>query len=185
VDPSQADASANPGLLYEFEISGPTSTVPVVVTVNGLVSTSAVSQFNRVLAGGSATAQINTDFGLFQNISCNIASVACSNSFSGGTFLLDTGQVYEVQLNVVVIGELTDEFNTSSVSATLAASVDPMFAVETGFPNANQYTFDFSPGLVSTTPLPAALPLFAGGLGAIGLFAWRRKRKNIDAIATA
>ena len=29
-----------------------------------------------------------------------------------------------------------------------------------------------------TTPLPAALPLFASGLGALGLLGWRRKRKN-------
>jgi hypothetical protein len=36
----------------------------------------------------------------------------------------------------------------------------------------------------SATPLPAALPLFASGLGAIGLFGWRRKRKNSGA-ATA
>jgi hypothetical protein len=28
-----------------------------------------------------------------------------------------------------------------------------------------------------TTPLPAALPLFASGLGALGLIGWRRKRK--------
>jgi len=28
------------------------------------------------------------------------------------------------------------------------------------------------------TPLPAALPLFAIGLGAMGLFGWRRKRKR-------
>jgi len=30
----------------------------------------------------------------------------------------------------------------------------------------------------TTTPLPAALPLFASGLGALGLFGWRRKRKT-------
>jgi hypothetical protein len=30
---------------------------------------------------------------------------------------------------------------------------------------------------ISPTPLPAALPLFATGLGAMGLFGWRRKRK--------
>ena len=29
----------------------------------------------------------------------------------------------------------------------------------------------------ATTPLPAALPLFATGLGASGLLGWRRKRK--------
>ena len=32
-------------------------------------------------------------------------------------------------------------------------------------------------GQLSVTPLPAALPLFATGLGAMGLFGWRRKRK--------
>jgi len=30
---------------------------------------------------------------------------------------------------------------------------------------------------VSSTPLPATLPLFASGLGALGLLGWRRKRK--------
>ncbi|MGD0420313.1 MAG: VPLPA-CTERM sorting domain-containing protein [Xanthobacteraceae bacterium] len=31
------------------------------------------------------------------------------------------------------------------------------------------------------TPLPAGLPLFATGLGVMGLFGWRRKRKNATA----
>ena len=30
---------------------------------------------------------------------------------------------------------------------------------------------------MTTTPLPAALPLFATGIGALGLLGWRRKRK--------
>ena len=38
---------------------------------------------------------------------------------------------------------------------------------------------------VSSTPLPAALPLFATGLGALGLLGWRRKRKNAAAFAAA
>jgi hypothetical protein len=33
----------------------------------------------------------------------------------------------------------------------------------------------------ATTPLPAALPLFTSGLGALGLLAWRRKRKATTA----
>jgi uncharacterized protein (TIGR03118 family) len=32
-------------------------------------------------------------------------------------------------------------------------------------------------GAIEPTPLPAALPLFATGLGALGLLGWRRKRK--------
>jgi len=36
-----------------------------------------------------------------------------------------------------------------------------------------------------STPLPATLPLFATGLGAMGLFGWRRKRKAGATFATA
>jgi len=54
--------------------------------------------------------------------------------------------------------------------------------------NANSYTiiyvindFTGSPPsavqIATATPLPAALPLFAAGLGAMGLLGWRRKRK--------
>jgi hypothetical protein len=32
-------------------------------------------------------------------------------------------------------------------------------------------------GTVVATPLPAALPLFATGLGALGLLAWRKTKK--------
>jgi hypothetical protein len=39
--------------------------------------------------------------------------------------------------------------------------------------------------IVASTPLPAALPLFATGLGAMGLLGWRRKRKNAAARAAA
>jgi hypothetical protein len=49
------------------------------------------------------------------------------------------------------------------------------------------YTYQISPNVPSvapltdwtpiTTPLPAALPLFATGLGGLGLLGWRRKRK--------
>jgi hypothetical protein len=38
---------------------------------------------------------------------------------------------------------------------------------------------------IGTTPVPAALPLFAGGLGVLGLFSRRKKRKNVAAGVTA
>ena len=38
--------------------------------------------------------------------------------------------------------------------------------------------------VVSAVPLPAALPLFASGLGVLGLLGWRRKRKALAALST-
>ena len=40
-----------------------------------------------------------------------------------------------------------------------------------------------SPAQIAETPLPAALPLFATGLGALGLLGWRRKRKAAATLA--
>lgn len=40
-----------------------------------------------------------------------------------------------------------------------------------------------TPIQVSAVPLPAALPLFVTGLSALGLFGWRRKKKNAVALA--
>ena len=61
------------------------------------------------------------------------------------------------------------------------------YVVETGLPidvtfylsadlRSEGYTATFQSDL--ETPLPAALPLFATGLGALGLLGWRRKRNS-------
>jgi hypothetical protein len=42
--------------------------------------------------------------------------------------------------------------------------------------NAGGFSFNYGVAADTTTPLPATLPLFAGGLGALGLLGWRRKR---------
>jgi len=47
-----------------------------------------------------------------------------------------------------------------------------------GFEVADISASTLGVGTLSSTPLPAALPLFAGGLGAFGLLARRRKRKT-------
>jgi hypothetical protein len=45
--------------------------------------------------------------------------------------------------------------------------------------SANSPAFEFDIDPPTSTPLPGALPLFATGLGALGLLGWRRKRKAI------
>jgi len=50
------------------------------------------------------------------------------------------------------------------------------FSIDGGHPEGGNARYDIR--ITATTPLPATLPLFATGLGALGLLGWRRKRKN-------
>jgi hypothetical protein len=43
---------------------------------------------------------------------------------------------------------------------------------------AFEYGLDETPDPVAASPLPTGLPLFATGLGALGLLGWRGKRKS-------
>ena len=80
--------------------------------------------------------------------------------------------IYEVDLGAGVLG--------IGSNSTVSALVDPFIFSE----NPN-YSIIVSDGIQNVplaetvaTPLPAALPLFATGLGALGLLGWRRKRKQ-------
>ena len=46
----------------------------------------------------------------------------------------------------------------------------------------NDVSIDGNPINPGETPLPATLPLFATGLGVLGLLGWRRKRKAALAV---
>jgi hypothetical protein len=68
-------------------------------------------------------------------------------------------------------------FFASVLPSTLGISTSG-FASISGGPATVDYSINISlPNGAYVTPLPAALPLFAAGLGALGLLGWRRKRK--------
>jgi hypothetical protein len=81
-------------------------------------------------------------------------------------------------------------YNTNFAPVPLAAGTESnwdqifvspySFAANSGGvdPDANGFTWAIELQ-VAQTPLPAALPLFAGGLGALGLLGWRRKRTAV------
>jgi outer membrane lipase/esterase len=70
-----------------------------------------------------------------------------------------------------------------TTASSLYASLTSANAEQTSFYSDNEH-FSAAGQLIEAnyessllTPLPAALPLFASGLGALGLLGWRRKRK--------
>jgi|SRR6202142_716850 len=84
-----------------------------------------------------------------------------------------TGDQIDIYLAAVLNGTSPDNLSTvywGTVSSPPTADF-PHSATETGF--------------VSPTPLPATLPLFAGGLGFVGYLTGRKKRKAGQALAAA
>ena len=69
-------------------------------------------------------------------------------------------------------------FELASIFLTQGTNVD--FIID----SLGQYAFDVV-GLqaeISEVPLPAALPLFATGLGVLGLLGWKRERKTLSRV---
>lgn len=90
------------------------------------------------------------------------------------------------------MGWVTESFFfTANATSTLLSFT----STTTGFSGNETYPSAFGPALdnvsiaavgeTRATPLPAALPLFAGGLGVLGLLAKRRKRKIAAAALAA
>ena len=68
-------------------------------------------------------------------------------------------------------------FNATLLSSTLTATLPDGLSFVTVEPTAFLTAIDE----LTETPLPAAAPLFATGVGAIGLLAWRRRRARGNA----
>jgi hypothetical protein len=117
---------------------------------------------------------------IFDQITCQAQyNAACSQAFSiNNSYLLVTNAYYAVDMSTS-IGINSEPYYNGSVSAY----VDPYFTAPLGYSIVLSDGIGNSP--IAATPLPAALPLFGAGLGAIGLLGWRRKRKNVAAIAAA
>jgi hypothetical protein len=109
--------------------------------------------------------------------------------------------VWNDNLQVTITGKLngvTKDVATFTLSATLATletfnfgdinEVDLLVTVA-GTPHSGYSGAGTQVALdnltISAVPLPAALPLFATGLGTLGLLGWRRKRKAKGAIPHA
>jgi hypothetical protein len=168
---------AESSLTYYVEFTGNTSTVPVHIEAHG--DTSAGE------ADGSAEPPHNgedrsTAFAAMHRADdpfAEVFRVAANTDAAGdpGSHLftidqlstLQTGIVYEILI-----------YASAHVEGNYFATafVDPYFTVPDGYSIST--SLGIGNALAATTPIPAALPLFATGLGALG-FAVRRRKKAI------
>jgi hypothetical protein len=101
-------------------------------------------------------------------------------SFLGGPFL-DAGRNTPGPVGPTGPEEFSiDATGQLDIPLTVSAFVFPSSGlIPTGGSTTLTVTVPDGLSLEPATPLPAALPLFATGLGALGLLGWRRKRKDV------
>jgi len=98
-----------------------------------------------------------------------------------GTYFFNTtvGAVIALSLGLEIFADssTSSTINTADYSNTAQLFFD--FAEAGAFFSAvSGHNYSSAAIGPSATPVPAALPLFASGLGALGLLGWRRKRKQ-------
>lgn len=107
-----------------------------------------------------------------------------------GSFVTATAEAFPVILDGFTVAPTTNfDFSATKLAAPFIgigifpATFDyfascPGGCGGTGWFGNLQLIYTYDPPGDAVTPLPAALPLFATGLGALGLLGWRRKRKQ-------
>jgi len=136
-------------------------------TVAGTVTRQDVTSTNSPISSPAFTS-------LTSSVSCEGGSVWCitvNTPTSPSTvydleILLPVSSLIGYSGGVITTAILNTGPGTPEIAACVAAGCGELTDVGT-----------------SATPLPAALPLLATGLGAMGLLGWRRKRKNTAALA--
>jgi hypothetical protein len=154
-------------LTFQFSFHNPAGNDPLQSLVQGIISGLQDNLANQAAASVQVTSN-PAGFGVgeyvgspFRNIfDVNAGAITFVNFQSLGA-LNSTPAVICCSLGMGNFG-----FNLASAGLTNTAGV--LLQDSAGL------TFT----LVAETPLPATLPLFATGLGALGLLGWRRKRKQ-------
>jgi len=171
VSANASDPNSFAEAIATFNIAiNPTTIIQPAIGTSRLVS----------IAGGAGP----DGFGIF----CQTHPCSSPQNFSGTLmYNLDPNVLYSVQIAVTATTGDSILPSVGSTTQSAEASLDPHIYLDPRF-NIPGLTLDISQGLDNVvgsaatpagTPLPAALPLFATGLGALGLLGWRRKRTAV------
>jgi hypothetical protein len=183
---SGAGATADGTLTYFLEVtySGPLSptTFNLGYIANGSVTGSPLGAeaFVTMTVAPASGPGGSTSVALVNGMVTTPSSDGLQPGFNPASFTISNtlqnvplDELIEVQLSVQADSSATAAGVTST---TATAFIDPMFFVDLADPTGFSITLSDGIGNATATPLPAALPLFATGLGALALLGWRRKR---------
>jgi len=180
-------ASAGAAVVYTYTGNDYTSVISPFTTSESVSGSFTLSTALGDSLSGVYVAPLSFSF------SDGVATYNSLNSLSA-IFVFSTdasGHIiaWEVGVGNPTTGNLIVTCNAGPFCGILDVPPQPQFdeGLLGRYPNFAYGANSGDPGTwsVSQTPLPAAFPLFATGLCALGLLGWRRKRKNAAALAAA
>jgi CHRD domain len=169
---NEVPPTASTGTGLAVIVLDPTAqTIQISATFSGLTS-------NDVAAHIHCCGPLGTNFGVATTVPAfsGFPLGVTSGTYTSPTFDLTQALIYNPAF-------VTLEGGIAAAEAALIAGIEggqTYFNIHTTTSPGGEIR-----GQLSAVPLPAALPLFATGLGALGLLGWRRKRKNVAAITAA
>lgn len=182
---NSGNASSYVFLESYFTVSGPTGyNVPVIITASGGITQSVITPNQVYLDLGTPTGILSVASACLPAHGNGCGSETVQSSFSGSyAFTLASGKQDNLQLIVSI--NSNGLFIGSGQTDTQSGYLDPMIEIDPTYQYADLFSIVTSSNVgncPAATPIPAALPLFASGLGALGLLGWRRKRRASAAI---
>jgi hypothetical protein len=163
---NEVPPNGSPGTGFVSLVLDPTAqTLQLNVTFSGLTTIDMAAHIHCcLLAGTGPNLQVATTVPAFPGFPLNVTS----GTYTSPVFDLTQSLIYNPAF-VTAVGGLSN------------AESDLISAIEGGLSYLNIHTTQNPGGEIrgqlEPVPLPGALPLFATGLGVLGLLGWRRKRK--------
>ena len=174
--------------------SGGGQAFDAVITISSATPFSAIEhELNEALGGGGQGSQLGQGSGTYGPTDLYRYSALNTPSFATGSansayYSVDGGLTSIAGLNQSGGGSDYGDFtgpnnpapsNTGPCLIQSAYACSPADSYTTASPEyAMMESIGYDPVTFQTaTPLPAALPLFATGLGGLGLLGWRRRRR--------
>ena len=149
---------------------------------DGLISQSGVA-WGQPIAGGDGDyfAFIQIEGSFSQTFTATQSGTAVLNWVDASRTNSGSPNTYTVLVNGTLVGTYNPTSSSflaeSSAPFSLIAGVSYIVTFQGTPPDGADRTSFIDNVSLTATPLPAAFPLFATGLGAMGLLGWRRKRK--------